>query len=289
MLWIALSFLASFSRAASRLSNQYFKLPGLHLVLWIKLFITFLLLPVVLFISWPTEPLFYVFLLLQAPLVVFQDKKTFDLTATHGGGVVTRIEPLSAVLLFIVWLLITPSLLQENLESPIRFLFIAVTIALMAFFTMRMRKCEINVTVLKEMLPIILTTTCVSVLGKLSIDHAEFDSGVFVYVFVQSVVMFVWAIVFNIKDKSVELSTFFNKRNAFCAFFLSIVMMITVLSRVYAFRYVDNPAYVNAIVLTAPFWIILFYKFVKHEEKGDVLSGVGLVCCAIVLTFIVIQ
>ena len=100
--------------------------------------------------------------------------------------------------------------------------------------------------------------------------------------------MFIFALLFSMKDKTVELSEFFSKKQIACSIFLSAIMLVTVLSRIYAFRHVENPAYVNAIVLTAPFWVILFYKMVKHEEKGDIWSGVGIVLCAIVLTLLVV-
>jgi hypothetical protein len=182
MIWILLSFLASLSRAGSRVANQYFQLPGLHLVLWIKIIIAVCLLPVVVFLPWPNAPWFYVFLFLQAPFVVYQDKKTFDLTAQHGGGVVTRIEPLSVVVVFILWLIISPSLFSENLTQPVSFMAILVTICLMAFCTMKMRQCHVGGAVIKQMLPLIVTTSIVSVLGKLSIDQASNDSGVFIYI-----------------------------------------------------------------------------------------------------------
>ena len=146
MTWALFSFLASFSRATARISNQYFQLPGLSLVLWIKILLTLCLLPIVIFIPWPTNPLFYVFLIIQAPFVVYQDKKTFDLTAKHGGGAVTRIEPLSVVLLFFLWLIISPSVLQENLANPIRFTAIGLVISMIVYFSIRMRKCAINFT-----------------------------------------------------------------------------------------------------------------------------------------------
>jgi len=288
MLWALLAFIASLSRAGSRISNQYFQLPGLYLVLWIKALIILYLLPVVLFIPWPTSPLFYFFLVMQAPFVVYQDKKTFDLTAQHGGGAITRIEPLSVVLLFFLWFLFAPSVLQNNIENPLRFTSIGLVISLMAYFAMRIKKCRINADILKQMLPLVFITAIVSVLGKLSIDSAEFDNAVFIYVFVQSIVMLICALLFNLKDNTVKSVNFFSKKQFFCSIALSLVMLITVLSRVYAFRFVENPAYVNAIILTAPFWIMLFYKLIKHKEEGDILSGIGIVICAIILTLIVI-
>ncbi len=288
MIWAVFAFIASLSRATSRVSNQYFQLPGLSLILWIKFLIILYLLPVVFFIPWPTNSLFYIFLIIQAPLVIYQDKKTFDLTANHGGGFVTRIEPLSVVLLFFLWLLFAPAVLQANLENPLRFISIGIIISAIAYFAMRLRKCEINASVFKQMIPLVVVTAIVSVFGKFSIDAAELDSAVFIYVFVQSVIMLVFALIFNMKDKTVRLSEFFSKKQIICSVFLSLVMLITVLSRIYAFRYVENPAYVNAIVLTAPFWIMLFYKFVKHKEKGDILSGVAIVLCAIALTCLII-
>ncbi len=40
--------------------------------------------------------------------------------------------------------------------------------------------------------------------------------------------------------------------------------------------------------LLAPFWIILFYKITQHQEKGDILSGVGIVCCGIALAVLTV-
>jgi hypothetical protein len=40
-------------------------------------------------------------------------------------------------------------------------------------------------------------------------------------------------------------------------------------------------------MLTGPFWIMLFYKLVKHQEKGDIVSGLGIVASAIILTLLV--
>jgi hypothetical protein len=100
--------------------------------------------------------------------------------------------------------------------------------------------------------------------------------------------MFLIALGFSKSDVAINREGLLNKRNIGCAVILSAIMFVTVFARVFAYRYVENPAYVNAIVLTAPFWVVLFYKMVKHEEKGNIFWGLGLVVCAIILTVLVV-
>ncbi len=287
MLWVVFSILSSMGRAASRLSNQYFQLPGIFLIVANKFLLLVYTLPFVFFIKWPSDPLFYVLLLVQAPIAVYQDKKNFELTAKHGAGVVTRIEPLSIVLLFFAWMAVTPSLFSENFENPLRFTGILLALSAISYFALRLRKCEINFTVFKEMIPLIIGVTCISMLGKAIIDRAESADAVVIYVFVQSLIMIAVALLFNNRTKNVSKDTFVNFGNWQKAALLSFVMLIGISGRILAFRFVENPAYVNAIVLMAPVWVVMFYKFVKHKEEGDIKSGFGIVASAIILTLLV--
>lgn len=287
MIWIPLSIIVSLARAGNRLSNQYFKLPGIFLIVANKFLLLLYTLPFVFFIEWPSDPLFYILLLIQAPIAVYQDKKNFEMTAKHGAGIVTRIEPLGIVLLFFAWMVVSPSLFSENLENPWRFAGIILTLSAISYFAMRLRKCEINFTVFKEMIPLIIGVTCISMLGKAIIDTAESADAVVIYIFFQSFIMIAIALLFNKKTKNVGKDVFLNFGNWRKAAFLSLIMLVGIGGRILAFRYVENPAYVSAIILMAPVWIVMFYKFVKHKEEGDVKSGFGIVASAIILTLLV--
>lgn len=286
MVWLLASLLASFARAGSRLSNQYFQLPGMQLVITTKLLLALFMLPILFVIPWPNQPLFYIFLALQAPLVVLQDIKIFNLTAKHGAGIVTRIEPLSMVALFFMWLLITPSLLLEHLASPLSFAGIVLALFFIAYCSLSMRKCSVNTHVLREMLPLFILFPVINILGKWSIDQAEFDHAVFLYLFFQSLFVLGCGLIFNRRMQGVSRAELIDPAKIWLCMIVTFAMGVSVLGRVYAFRYVDNPAYVSAIILLSPFWIILFYKLVRHKESGNIMPGIGIVCGVITLSLL---
>jgi hypothetical protein len=286
MLWIPFALLASFSRAGARVANEYIRMPGLQLAVGNKVMVALYSLPFVLFVHWPTDPLFYLFLVIQAPLTIYQDKMNFDLTAEYGGGIVSRNEPLSVAVLFIVWLIISPSLLAKSLADPLRF---AATIAALAFTiwcAMRMRRCAVSHAALKKMIPLVFASTGVSLLGKACADHAAGDSAVFVYAFVQALIMVAMGAAYNARTQAAALGGLMNATAIRRIALLALVTTVTPLARVAGFRHVDNPAYVNALILLAPLWVVLFYKVVGRKEKADVVSGAGIVCGSIALTLL---
>lgn len=286
MLWLVAALITSFSRAGMRLSNQYFQLQGIQLVITTKLLLALCIVPILFFIPWPSQPLFYLYLVIQAPFIVYQDIKVFDLTAQHGAGVVTRIEPLNMVLTFFVWLAITPALFASHLHDPSIFLGVVATLLFIVFCSIHIRNCPINMAVLKQMLPLIFISTIVTILAKLSIDQAEHDSAIFILIFIQSIFILILGLFSNQKMKTITIEELFDRTKIWFCIIVTLIMSISAFGRIYAFRYVDNPAYVSAIILLAPFWVILFYKLTKHKEQANIFPGIGIVCGVIALTLL---
>ena len=291
MFWALFSLLGAFCQAGSRLINQFLKLPGAQLVLAVKFLMAIYVLPVVVFCQWPSEPWFYIWIFIQAPCVYIMERRRQNLVARYGGGAVGRLEPLSLPLLFLLWFAVKPDLLIENLQEPLRFVGITLMICGIAYFSMRLRHCDVSFEVMKQMAPVVICIALVSLFAKLAIDYGVGVEAVIVYVFLQSVfssliAMGVHGVEVRHKD---NVAPVFDKKVWKGALLLACCVTCGVTMRMLGVQLADNPAYVNAIVATSPFWVILFYRLFGHEDKGDVLSGLGVVVCGIVMTLIVLS
>lgn len=292
LLWALFSLLGAFCQSGSRLVNQFLKLPGAQLVLAVKFLMAVYVFPFALFCSWPSELWFYIWIGVQAPCVYIMERRRQNLVSRYGGGAVGRLEPLSLPLLFLLWFAVKPELLMENLQDPLRFAGIAIMIGGIAFFSMRLRHCEVSIVVMGQMLPVVICIALVSMFAKLAIDYGVGVDAVIVYVFLQSAFSsFVAVIVHFVEGKHSEtaLPRVFDKRLWKGAALLAVVVCCGVSARMLGVQSIDNPAYVNAIVATSPFWVILFYRLFGHEDRGDVFSGLGVVVCGIAMTVIVIS
>ncbi len=289
-MWALCAITAALLQCATRITNQYLKIPGLKLTVTIKLLLILYVFPFLFVVPWPDSPVFYLMVALTAPLVVYQDKSLFDFTAKYGAGAVTRIEPLSVPFVFILWLILNPALLSEHLQHPLHFAGIGLCIAAAAFFAIRMRHCPVNFDVMKAMLPIVLTMGTVNIIAKTGIDYAPGFEGLVVYIFVQSVLVVLIGTLFSkSRTHTPKPENYDRKAYYFSAFAISLLVLGTLSFRLWGFMLTPNPAYVTAIMLTGPLWVLLFYRLVRHEEKSDIRPGLGIVAAAIALTFLTMR
>ena len=150
-----------------------------------------------------------------------------------------------------------------------------------------MRRCPVNFEVVKAMLPLIFVMGTINIIAKTGINHAPSHNGVAVYIIIQSALVVLISKFFNCRNAEKETNILKDTKLLKTSFVLSILSLGVIALRLYGFILTPNPAYVTAIMLTGPFWVMLFYKIVKHEEKGDIKPGIGIVISAILLTLLV--
>lgn len=286
-MWFLFALAAAWLQASHRLLNQYRQIPGIKLTFVVKVLVTLYILPFLFFIDWPDNPIFYVMTALTGVLAVYQDKSLFDFTARFGAGAVTRFEPLSVPIAFIVWTILHPTLLDNYLNQPLYFAGICLCIAGSVFFARRLRRCTISREALKSMLPVVASISAITIIAKYAIDAAPDFQGVLAYGFIQSVIVVGLSFVWNRRKGDGPIILLTDKAVLKTAIPASLLMWAVLSLRMFGVMYASNPAYVTAVMLTGPFWILLFYKWVRHKEEGDIRSGVGIVLCALFLTVLV--
>lgn len=288
--WVWFALLTMAAQTGMAMINEYFKVRALHMLWWMRLIAIIALLPFMHFYAPPADPWFYIYVALGAVIFCWFDLVYFGLTAKSGAGVVTRIGPLVVAGTFVLWTVITPSLVAGYIESPLRTAGIVVALAGSVFFSIRMRDCPVSWDALKIMAPYLALASVGMCLGKLAMQHAAPPEGVFYYTLLQSVIVWVLYMGMTIAPASwkfvphLELQSSFRDRRVFYAGLCAAVgWIVATPSKWYAISIVENPAYVSTISLCEPFAVLLIYRLLQRREEARIRDGIGIVACAIAL------
>jgi hypothetical protein len=291
--WIIFAALATLGKAITALVNEFFQVRAIHLLFWMRLICTVILLCFVGMFDVPTDLAFYGYLFFASLLIPYADILYITLTAKSGAGVVTRILPLFVVVMFVMWLPFSPDLVMEYIRNPIRTLGILLSIGGCVFLSMRLKSCDVSFGALKSMMPAIFLWSLATVLGKFAIGRVDGPENIYYYLLIQCVVVLVfYAAMLRFKFfKSDALhmdleSNLLDKKVIQAGVVFGVLWLATTGLRWLAIDDVENPAYVSTIGLASPLLVMLVYKIVGRKETVNVKAGLGIVLCAGLLIFV---
>lgn len=289
--WVFFSLLAAMGTAGMYLVNQYARVPGVYLVVASRVLVIMAVAGPSLYFGLPTDPLFYLGVGITAVVGVAGDVMVFNVSAKYGGGVTSRVMPLQVFGGFLFWLMIHPEQIAGYIEAPGRSLGILATLAACTWFSMRLHRCSISRAAYLELIPAILAYAITITFNKFAIDHAPTDSAVYNYMFVQCLMAVPMFSVYAFRDRHAHAKNtpFLSHRVLAAAAVLSVFWIGHMTFKLYAMAWTTNPAYVAAIILTAPLFIQGYYKLVGYREEADVGAGLGIVASAMALALFTVQ
>ena len=291
--WILFAILMTVGKAIDALINEFFQVKPIHLLFWMRTISLVLLVPFLFIFPVPTDPVFYLYLVPASFLIPYADMLYVGLTARKGAGVVTRILPLIVAMIFVMWLPFSPDLVKTYINQPLKTFGIIAAITGSIFCAMQMRHCVVSFGALKQIMPALVLWSLATILGKLGISRVESPNNIVYYLAVQSTVVWMCYVammrfrVFNrwVPDMQLQ-SNLFDKKAIIAGLLFGTIWLMSTGSRWFAIDNVENPAYVSVIGLTAPFIVMLVYKMTGKNEKANIWSGIGIVCCAIILAYL---
>lgn len=287
MAWVFMSVGAAFFMSVFLLINQYWKQPGVYLVLWSRILIIAVMTPFMfLYIEFPDNTAFYIIVFLTAVFGAFGDMRSFNVTAVYGGGVVSRLMPFTVFGGFFGWLVVHPELIATYLSKPVQTLGILVALSGCVWFSTRLKKCDVTTAAFKSILPAVGAYSVNTVLNKMALDHADvLMSGVFCYMYFQCVLALPMVTGYALYERHRERLQWqmLNKPIVIASVLMCVIWIAHMILKMYAMAFTFNPGYVAAILLTAPVFISVYYKWLNHVEEADVKNGMGVVACAILL------
>ena len=284
--WVAFTLVSAIFSAGIYLVNQYMRQPGHALVFWSRLFTVLALTPCAAFVRMPQSPLFYAAVVATAFCAAFGDIRTFNVAARYGGGVVSRTQPLVIFMTFLLWFAFNPALFGQYARHPLHTGLVLLALGGCGFFSSRLRKCAISRRAFLEMLPALFAYTAATVLNKYAMGHGPLAGAVFGYMYMQSATVVILTggyILLKGKRPRAETGERRPRKMARAAAMLVFGWIGAMIFKSTAMAFVPNPAYLSALLYTAPVFIAIFYKLTGHKEEADIMSGLGLVACAALL------
>lgn len=284
--WPLFALLAMLTQPGIALLSQWFQVPIAPMLLIMRGICCLVVLPFALLYPAPDDPAFYIYVIIAAFLFAYYDLRQASISKQHGAGQITRLEPLAVAVTFLIWLALFPSSLLAYWDEPIRFALILLSFTGSLFFAMNLRRSPISAEVLKAFLPSVILGGTGIVLAKLAFESTEFPAAVLYYATLQTAVTFtIYCGDFakQIHAKQYSWNVLISPKIIIAACCVSIAWLCHALSKHTAIYAVDNPAFVTMIGLLSPLWVLILYRIVKHQEKGNIKAGLGIVFCAAIL------
>jgi hypothetical protein len=288
-LWALFGAAAAIFSACMMLLQEKLHVNPYAVAFWVKIACAAASLPFVIYYGPATDPIFYFYLALTAILYAISDIVFYTGVNKSGAGAVARLVPVSSVLGFLLWFAVDPDLLEKYISVPIIFSLIFFTLCLFSFFAFRLKKCEITMGTLRSIWYVLFAATIGPIFTKLVAGHAPREIAIFSYVFFQALMMMTLWLCWLAVRRPVPFSDIFNVTAARGGLIVGMVSAAMVLTKFASVTYVDNPAYIPAIIALDSVLILGFYKAAGWKIEGDIKSGLGIVACVIALIILKAQ
>lgn len=287
--WALFGLTTAFLSAVMMLMQEHYKVNGYALAFWIKFTCVLVSLPFVFFHGLPDHPMFYFYLALSAVLYAISDVFFFSAIPKTSAGSVSRLIPSAGVIGFLLWFAIDPGLFEKYAGSPFVSGAIFVTLCLFAWFAFRLKKCTVTMQTLRDIWFVVFAATVGPLLAKLTTFYADMEQARYAYVCFQALMMVTLWLVYLYIRKPVENAVFFAPSTWRPGMLIGLVASGMMLAKFTSYYYVDNPAYIPAMIALDSVIILFFYKLSGRKIEGDLLSGLGIVACAVALIILKAQ
>ncbi len=281
--WVWFSAGSALTAAIMPIMHEKIRAERLSMMFWLRIVMLVIALPVLFFVGWPGSPVFYVATFITAFIWAYADLSSFRATEEFGAGAITRIIPLNVLVTFFMWIALNPQTLESYLVNPVQGLGIFVSLCGAVFFAMRLQRGPISRESLRALGPVILMSGMGVVYAKIALESAtvpSIHSGVFGYMAVQAFFMILIFGALELAGRPVPRAVFTGRVAITSGFLMGINSVVHLMLKSYAYLMVANPAYVSAVILTTPLWVLLYYKLVKKQNIGDIKAGFMVVVCA---------
>ena len=142
---------------------------------------------------------------------------------------------------------------------------------------------------LRDIWFVIFAATTGPILTKMITYYADMEQARYAYICFQALMMMVLWLVYLYLRRPVPFSIFFARGTWQKGLIIGIVAAGMLLTKFTSYYYVDNPAYIPAMIALDAVIILFYYKIKGRKIEGDALSGLGIVACAAALIILKAQ
>jgi len=270
--WWILALALSLLTASYVWINQFLKVKGSVLMAYRGLGTAVVLLPFCFYFAPIHNIWFYVLCIVQGLVLSIGENRILNSAKAFGAEVTSLIHPVSIAIIFVVWISLHPSELQQLLTQPQKFSLIILCLSGVATALILISKAKANRKALWFLLAAMSCETFIDITSKETthLGAENVISAIFYYTLITSFVAGTINILFQEKRRFKEI--FERKNLKFAWFFMSFAVLHSML-KTYTMYLSPNPAYVAAIVHAYPVWIMLGNNYLfAFAQKGHYIK-----------------
>lgn len=284
-LWALFALLCAASSALVLLIPEKVKCDGFALAYWNKVAALVYMIPAVLYWGVPEQWEFYALVATLACFWVISDVIFFRALPEAGAGVISRILPASVILTFVFWFFFDPALLQDYLSKPVLSAMVCIALLGSVYFATRLKHDPVSWRAVRIIWFVLFAATIAPIIYKLITQQTKIEEAVPAYIFFEAFVMVaIWSVYYAVK-RPVAKEILFSKNSLRAGAIVGLAMCLVTISKFLAIHQADNPGLVPAVKYLDAIIVIAYYRAVGRTETVDVLAGLGIVGCAVIIIF----
>ncbi|MAI08517.1 MAG: hypothetical protein CMF61_06120 [Magnetococcales bacterium] len=274
--------------------NRGQKLEPLRLNFWRSIPALLCFSPAILFPNWPTDSDFYIACIIIGICSTFAQLATFHLSAKYNGRVSLISTNFAMLFTYITWIVLDLETQTKYIElQPVALISAALVItAFGASFFMRQKNRKEKEGYLFLSIVIGAIITIATIVGKKMLPEGlneDLNEQLLILGFI--IFLSQWAftsILVILKRMRTGIPFFKSSEKYFCmrTVILGLLGAIGCFTSWGAVALAPNPAFVNAIVMTAPLIFLVYHKILKVEDNANPIAGTIVALCALMIIII---
>ena len=294
MLWILISFISLIIACLFADWNRKHQYEVFALNFWRTLVAAISLSPICFFGNWPSDTSFYVISAFIGVVSGTSAMTAFHLAAKFNGRISVLFSAVSIILTFTIWTLIDPESRQNFTENPFKSGVIILLILSAAISLIFMRNKDKAMPEKGYLLPVIFMgflSTTITITGKVTLPN-EATQALGTQVLIMGLIIFIVQAIMSFcivcYRNSKGIGTGFNtKKHIKCkVLYFGLIGSSGCVVSWASIALAPNPAYVDAILMSAPILMLAYHKIMKIEDKANPVAGTILTVSVISLILV---
>ncbi|MFI3241906.1 MAG: hypothetical protein R3Y43_04995 [Alphaproteobacteria bacterium] len=269
--WWVFALLCSIVSAGQVLYNQVFKFDSLIVTIYRGFGVALLLLPFAFMLKPISNPYFYILCIIQGTVIGYFDYHIFEASRRFGAGITGLAQPLTLMITFVAWLIISPETATLLFENKIKMSIIVLSLTSISACIYFLQNNKDNKKALKYLLLPMICVVLIDVVGKkvMSLGADDVVSAIYYYAFITAIFAGLANVIIFIKQKR-NFKEIVTKNNLIkIGVPIAIIVISTNILKMYSVFLAFNPAYVGALLYSSPIWIMIFNKYFAKKLKSQ--------------------
>ncbi len=288
-LWFIFALGASVFSALGMYMHQRLAGPSAASAVWMKILAVMIAIPALYAYGLPQNPMFYVYTGAAAMIWCVNDLVYFRAVQNHGAALLARLGPLALILSFVAWFAVKPALFAQYLQDLPRFGGIVAALTITAVCAMALKRCAFSWAALRDIWFVIIGGVIGIFLVKTAVDFTPAAQGVFGYLGFEAGTMLIFYAAYFSFFRRTEGRTIFTREGIRTGAIVGVFLVMGVIGRVYAQKYVDHPAFALMVGMLDVVWLMVLTRLSGWKDDSNKIAGLGIVAAAALLAFLKIR